>query len=152
MIIFTADLHKKRRQLSALNCLIQSISPEGKHRGLQATHHSLSRVAELEKAPSVPMMPRWDSHSSFFPSTHVLSVHTCYALWFWLTFWLIYEPNGSYIWEMSLFCRPFSLALLVILFMLLSAICTLGDDETLLITEVNFVPPLEPFQCCGLYL
>jgi hypothetical protein len=45
-----------------------------------------------------------------------------------------------------------SLALVVILFRLLSAICTLGDDETLLITEVSFVSLLEPFKCCGLYL
>ena len=30
----------------------------------------------------------------------------------------------------------------------LSAACTLGDDETLLITEVSFVLHLEPFQCC----
>jgi hypothetical protein len=56
---FCCRSSQKRRQLSALNCLSQkSISPEGKQRGLQATRHSLSWAAELEKAPPVLMMPR----------------------------------------------------------------------------------------------
>lgn len=33
----------------------------------------------------------------------------------------------------------------------LSAICSLGADETLLITEVSFLSPLAPVRCCKLY-
>jgi hypothetical protein len=58
MIPFTVDIQKKPIMVCFKLLSIQSISLEGKHRGLQATRHSWSRAAELEKAPSMPMTPR----------------------------------------------------------------------------------------------